>query len=347
MKHYVNIFALTKLIQYLRKRPLEQQARTFNPDHLEFLAVLMSILESLLLSEQYGIPSTSGCYIKPEPIDPAERHGIPSSSGGYIKPNPSDRGLTTLKCNLCEKSFTRRANLRVHVDSVHKNPKSFECDICGKSFNQARYMKAHVEAVHEKVKSVQCLECNKFFGSKSNLKRHVDRIHKNLKPFKCEICERCYSDRGYLENHVRFVHAKLSPFQCPECNKSFAYMESLIRHVENIHRELKPFQCPECSKSFGSKYSLKRHLDGVHKSIAANSAKRVFLFPSTLGENVKIVHQSARPNICHYCGKNFMAKTNLIVHVEQFHKDRVEMEPERDIEFNPHMHCKEIKPEQE
>ncbi|VDL55821.1 unnamed protein product [Hymenolepis diminuta] len=119
----------------------------------------MSILESLLLSEQYGIPSTSGCYTKPEPIDTAEGHGIPSSRG-YIKPRPSDR-----------------------------DPKSFECDICGKSFNQARYMKAHVEAVHENLKPFKCEICERCYSDRAYLENHVRFVHAS----KCIFCTPIFS----------------------------------------------------------------------------------------------------------------------------------------------------------
>ena len=38
------------------------------------------------------------------------------------------------RCNLCEKTFTKRDNVTIHVKSVHGNEKLYRCNFCEEKF---------------------------------------------------------------------------------------------------------------------------------------------------------------------------------------------------------------------
>jgi uncharacterized Zn-finger protein len=85
------------------------------------------------------------------------------------------------KCSICDASFTRKANLNLHIASVHEGKKqSFICSICDSSFTQSKNLRAHVATVHEGRKTRKCSICNKRFAYSRDLKRHIARIHKEV-----------------------------------------------------------------------------------------------------------------------------------------------------------------------
>ena len=52
------------------------------------------------------------------------------------------------RCDICEKHFTQKEDLRRHKDSVHED-KKYRCDICDKQFTQTDGLRRHNHSVHE------------------------------------------------------------------------------------------------------------------------------------------------------------------------------------------------------
>ena len=82
-----------------------------------------------------------------------------------------------LSCEICNKTFSTKGNLKKHVSSVHERKKPFECEICNKVFFEKGTLKIHISSVHEKKKSFECDICEKTFAVKDKLKRHVSFVH--------------------------------------------------------------------------------------------------------------------------------------------------------------------------
>ena len=92
---------------------------------------------------------------------------------------------------------------RLHLLSVHEEKKPFECEICNKSFSKKGELTVHVDLFHEKNK---CEICANSFANKNKLTRHVKSVHEKKKPFQCEICEKQFSKKNKLKGHIKSVH---------------------------------------------------------------------------------------------------------------------------------------------
>lgn len=58
--------------------------------------------------------------------------------------NPVVNQQKRYECHFCEKTFTRRENLRSHTGKMHTGENVFVCSICNKSFSQKGNLKTHM-----------------------------------------------------------------------------------------------------------------------------------------------------------------------------------------------------------
>ena len=89
------------------------------------------------------------------------------------------------QCEICQRCFKVKGNLKTHVASVHEGKKPFKCEICDKSFPLKGEMKKHITSVHEGMKAFKCDICDKSFSMKGNLKTHFTSVHEGIKTLKC------------------------------------------------------------------------------------------------------------------------------------------------------------------
>ena len=63
--------------------------------------------------------------------------------------------------------------------SVHEKFKPFPCTLCEKSFPRAENLRLHTRLVHEKVRLFPCSECDMYFSTKSHAQRHFKKVHES------------------------------------------------------------------------------------------------------------------------------------------------------------------------
>ena len=80
---------------------------------------------------------------------------------------------TKYQCLICSATFSQKADLKVHEDSIHKRIK-FDCQDCGKQLANKKNLIQHINSVHRGIK-YKCNLCNKEFreGFKKNKKKMV------------------------------------------------------------------------------------------------------------------------------------------------------------------------------
>ena len=115
----------------------------------------------------------------------------------------SEERKEEFSCNLCEKKFTQRGHLQVHMESLH-NGQRFPCSHCGKEFRQKPHLQRHVESVHLGVR-YKCDQCDHQSTQISNLVTHKEMVHEN-KIYFCKFCEFHAKSRTQVRKHKNRHH---------------------------------------------------------------------------------------------------------------------------------------------
>ena len=77
------------------------------------------------------------------------------------------------KCSICDNSFSRKFNLKKHIETVHDGKKPHKCSVCDYSCSRNARLKKHIEIVHERKKPHKCSICDISFSRSEILKQHI------------------------------------------------------------------------------------------------------------------------------------------------------------------------------
>ena len=99
-----------------------------------------------------------------------------------------------------------------------------ECDICNKLFSNKSNLRKHIKSVHEKMKFKSEI-CDKEFSQEDNLQRHKKAVHSKSIEFKCTVCERKFSRKENLQAH------KTVCCKCKHCHEQFSLPPELLNHI--------------------------------------------------------------------------------------------------------------------
>ncbi len=233
-------------------------------------------------------------------------------------------------CDICNKSFFDRRNLRKHKLAVHEKVKNWTCQICGQAFFRKKNCDRHIDIIHNKLTPYSCPTCHKSFARSELLKIH-ELSHGNGHPFQCELCPSFFTTKHHLERHVRGVHEKLRPWSCSHvnCDKSFLSKRDLDRHFDAVHRKIKPHKCEEsgCERSFAGRADLVRHIDVVHRNLKPHSCtmcEKSFAKMADRDQHINSVHLNLKSFTCAICQKAFRSKKTLQKHEKMHLKETSE-----------------------
>ena len=115
----------------------------------------------------------------------------------------SEENNEEFSCNFCDKKFSQRGHLQVHMDALH-NGLRFPCSHCGKEFKQKPHLQRHVESVHLGVR-YKCDQCDHQATQISNLVTHKEMVHEN-KIYFCKFCDFHAKSRTQVRKHKNRQH---------------------------------------------------------------------------------------------------------------------------------------------
>lgn len=107
----------------------------------------------------------------------------------------------------CNKTFTRKANMLRHVNTIHKAIKPFKCDYCDKEFARKSDKETHEKNIHLMVKPFKCSYCDKSFSRNSDKNKHEKRHTTGNKQQKLENDERRELQKDLIELNRDNAHS--------------------------------------------------------------------------------------------------------------------------------------------
>ncbi|CAL1539680.1 unnamed protein product [Lymnaea stagnalis] len=170
------------------------------------------------------------------------------------------------KCDVCDKTFSWKQNLRKHLLSHPDFKPGYKCFICGKALSQKCNLVTHTR-LHTNEKPFRCDICAMSFPRKDALTHHILR-HMGLsgkRPYACGTCNLTFRTNSQLSTHTR-THTGEKPFKCQVCDKYFR-REQHVKIHSLVHTDERPFKCDVCGEKYKQKGSLVAHREKQHKNI--------------------------------------------------------------------------------
>ncbi|XP_060604140.1 zinc finger protein 691-like isoform X5 [Ruditapes philippinarum] len=222
---------------------------------------------SLAEDDQTGSPRTpKRKKPKQEPTSSGKKRRKYDKTNYYSKESTNfsvemtDEGDRFFKCTHCKYNSPKIGNMKMHVRR-HTGERPFSCDMCIKTFTCGATLKLHKRSIHCEERSEICEYCHASFKTRQNLKTHQKR-HFDIKKHLCPFCGKRMANKMAMEAHVN-THTKSQKYMCGICDKMVSSDSAMKRHM--LLHTGGNVKCHLCSKTFVRKEIWRKHMINEHK----------------------------------------------------------------------------------
>ncbi|XP_038206195.1 zinc finger protein 2-like [Zerene cesonia] len=252
--------------------------------------------------------------------------------------------LTSYSCSQCNKYFSNHIYLAAHAKRQHPNWNiHFMCNICDKAFLLKSNLKHHLACHSRNEKMFKCIYCKEKYYEQHSLIEH-EKQHLVDGKYLCIVCEMGFDCRNRLTSHYR-VHLKVKDFMCQHCGKEFLRMNSVRRHVQichsghriqckickkylkghlaehmRTHEKNRPHECPDCGQRFtqSTQLTVHRRSHSGTRPYTCRICKRPFTHSNALMLHIRR-HTGEKPFACAMCPLNFSQLPHMKAHMRNIH----------------------------
>ena len=176
-------------------------------------------------------------------------------------------------------------------DANNKSPSKrnkFQCELCEKFYDTKGDLKGHIQVDHDKMLQYECMFCNVRFSSKSRMQKHKTFHHKD------ELNK--INNEDLNEKSITIAKSKGKSEQ--EDNKSLTKSD-LKQPIQLVHDKKVKFECEFCFVWHSNKFSLQKHIAFRHndklKKLNKTNEKdedlneKSIAIPKSLTENEQLI----------------------------------------------------------
>lgn len=131
------------------------------------------------------------------------------------------------RCDYCQKCFTRKRGLRLHITRSHARKRSYSCDLCQQKFVSKQYLTLHIESGHSCVNIKKEKQLNEKTQNVCMINFDVNTNQSNdLKT--SPIKEQKIVDTSINKD---FNHIELSSISCPNNESQSMHLDKTVHSV--------------------------------------------------------------------------------------------------------------------
>ncbi|RVE49450.1 hypothetical protein evm_005881 [Chilo suppressalis] len=179
--------------------------------------------------------------------------------------------LMRFVCQDCGRVYKNKSTFKKHIElnvcsqKTRASPANakYTCDYCNKKYTQKVSLRVHIQYEHGNYKYHVCNVCNKKFWAQSRLKAHMVK-HTKEKNFACSLCDGKFVTKEALLYHTR-IHTGEKPYECTGCDARFLSASRRTDHFKRHHTNA-TLECDICGSKFNSRNYLHKHKRGHFSS---------------------------------------------------------------------------------
>ena len=261
-----------------------------------------------------------------------ERHIAQKHSGRVKSKNPDDE--YKLKCQMCDKRFSKVSNLKSHISKKHPTYFGDEVDEETKrKWNQLGFDQERIKTdpIWNHVRNIDCSHFNYSKGSvecnycKKNINfskadHHVWSMHKILVERPSRFKKSTRQKSSWIWNHLSVDSENKFRCICQLCNKNLS-KTGIEKHLRQVHNLGDQILCSVCGKSFRDTNTRNTHELTHTESYKYHCSEcgKGFYEKYKMTEHILRTHNEGgeKPFLCSDCGKTFKTSYSCLLHTYQ------------------------------